>query len=126
MAKRKTKRRTTRRASPKKVSRRRKSSGGGSAWQPIAYGGYGFARGKINTFVREKAGNMVGGLSDEIVMLGLAWGAKKFVKNSTVRKIASAGMNIEAFRLGEMAANGGLGNALGGGSNGAGGVQMAI
>lgn len=54
----------------------------------------------------------LGGISDEVGLIGLAWLGKKFLGNRipVVSSVAKAGMLIEAARIGEAVATGQLGN----------------
>lgn len=88
------------------------SSGGMSQlMQVLAAGGYGWARTKIsNTPLVQSISSKIpyGQIGDEIAMGGLAFVAKKFIHNPTVGKVADTIMLIEASRIGEAVATGGL------------------
>lgn len=115
--------RYTARAPAKRVRRRRRS--GGKNWQPLAYGLYGVGRGYVSNWVKSLPIPVVGQVGDEVLLLGAAWAAKRFVPNAMVKRIASAAMNVESYNLGRMVAAGGLGSMFGGaGGNGSSGGKL--
>ena len=72
---------------------------------------YGAVRSKVSTAVQPITANVpLGNISDEVVMLGLSFAAKKFIGNKVpfIKEVAKAGMAIEAARIGEAIAMGQL------------------
>lgn len=120
MAKRRKRRTYTRaRASPKRTYRRRRSSTVSKA-TPFMYGLYGAGRGYISQYAAKIP--VIGGLGDEAAMLAVTYAGKKW-GSGTIKKVATAGYNIEWYNLGRAFSAGGLGGLFGGAS--AGGVTVA-
>jgi len=114
MAKKRKRTYTRRRASPKRTYRRRSSS---TKTAPLMYGLYGAARGYVNQYARMIP--VIGGFGDEAAMLAVTYAGKRW-GGGTIKKVATAGFNVECFNLGRALTEGGLGGLFSGGSSASG------
>jgi hypothetical protein len=96
------------------ASKSYRRSSGKSSWKSdmmffAGAGLYGALRQKLSIALDPISSKLpFGNLSDEVVLFGALWASKKVLKNPTYHKIATAGMIIEAARVGEQLATGGF------------------